>query len=135
MLSVVVPAKNEAASLGQLVDEITSVLRPLIECGRSSLGAFEIIIVDDGSTDRTHTVLQELVVAYPELRRVKLASSAGQSAATMAGIRVARGNWIATLDADLQNDPADLVRLWRALAGYDAFWAGGSNGRIAGPRE
>ena len=62
-------------------------------------------------------VLSELVEAYPELRPVMLGASVGQSSATMAGIHAAWGNWIATLDADLQNDPADLVRLWRALPG------------------
>ena len=58
--------------------------------------------------------------SYPELRWLTLATSAGQSAATAAGILAARGDWIATLDADLQNDPADLVHLWNALPGHDA---------------
>lgn len=119
MLSVVIPAKNEAASLVQLIDEISSVLRPLIQCGRRDLGAFEIVVVDDGSTDPTQTVLQKLAATCPELRVFRMVGGTGQSAATMAGIRLARGNWIATLDADLQNDPADLARLWRAVAGYD----------------
>ena len=119
-LSVVVPTKNEAASLAQLIDEITWALRPLTQPGRTELDGFEIVVVDDASTDPSRSVLQELATLYPELKRLVLATSVGQSAATMAGIRAARGNWIATLDADLQNDPADLIRLWRALPGHDA---------------
>ena len=69
---------------------------------------------------RRRSVLKNLAAVYPELRGVVLAAGAGQSSATVAGIRAARGNWIATLDADLQNDPADLVRLWNALPGHDA---------------
>jgi glycosyltransferase involved in cell wall biosynthesis len=77
------------------------------------------VIVDDGSTDATARVLRELAGTYPEVRPLRLRASVGQSAATVAGFRAARGDWIATLDADLQNDPADLVALWNALPGYD----------------
>jgi glycosyltransferase involved in cell wall biosynthesis len=99
--------------------EIGLALRSL--CGRSvhGLSGYEVILVDDGSSDATQSVLQHLGLIYPELRGVALASAAGQSSAIVAGIRAARGDWIATLDADLQNDPADLVRLWDALPGYD----------------
>ena len=120
-LSVVVPSKNEAESLAQLVAEIARALRPLCGDGggpRRPAG-FEIVIVDDASTDQTRSVLDDLALVYPELSGVWLAVGVGQSAATVAGIRAARGNWIATLDADLQNDPADLVRLWNALPGHD----------------
>ena len=72
------------------------------------------------STDRTTEVLRALALDYPELRGLVLGAGVGQSSATFAGIRAARGDWIATLDADLQNDPADLVRLWEALPGHDA---------------
>jgi dolichol-phosphate mannosyltransferase len=119
-LSVVVPAKNEAASLAQLIDEIAWALRPLAQPSRTELDRFEIVVVDDASTDPSRSVLRDLATLYPELKRLELATSVGQSAATMAGIRAARGNWIATLDADLQNDPVDLIRLWRALPGHDA---------------
>jgi dolichol-phosphate mannosyltransferase len=146
-LSVVVPARNEAEGLPQLVDEIARALRPLrdggarprrsreheravkpgswtlpLPDGRGSvwrLAGFEILIVDDGSTDRTPEILRGLAADYPELRGIVLADGVGQSSATVAGIRAARGDWIATLDADLQNDPADLARLWEALPGHD----------------
>ena len=120
-LSVVVPARNEAVSLPQLVDELARALRPLRDGGGPRpLSGFEIVVVDDGSTDRTPEVLSALAPDYPELRALVLAAGVGQSSATVAGIRAARGDWIATLDADLQNDPADLVRLWEALPGHDA---------------
>jgi glycosyltransferase involved in cell wall biosynthesis len=148
VLSVVVPARNEAEGLPQLVDEIVRALRPLrdgrdqpgrgrqheravgataevappLPDGRGSvrrLAGFEILIVDDGSTDGTPAVLRGLAADYPELRAIVLAAGVGQSSATLAGIRAARGDWVATLDADLQNDPADLARLWAALPGHD----------------
>lgn len=127
-LSVVVPAKNEAAGLPQLVEEIARALRPLCNPTGATVGAgagtrlagFEIVLIDDGSTDSTPEVLGQLGVDYPELRPVRLVSNVGQSAATAAGFREARGDWLATLDADLQNDPADLAALWQALPGYDA---------------
>ena len=119
VLSVVVPAKNEAPNLPQLIDEIVRALRPLSISAEDGLAAFEVLIVDDASTDATPRVLSELSGAYPELRWLRLASTVGQSAAIVAGIRAARGDWIATLDADLQNDPADLIQLWNALPGYD----------------
>ena len=119
VLSVVIPAHNEAESLSQLVDEITQALHRLRD-GTDGLDDFEIIIVDDGSTDSTQLVLMNLALVHTELRWFASANQVGQTAATMAGIRAARGNWIATLDADLQNDPADLVRLWIALPGNDA---------------
>jgi glycosyltransferase involved in cell wall biosynthesis len=101
------------------MDEIVRALRPLSVSAEDGLAAFEVLIVDDASTDETARVLSELSVAYPELRCLRLASNGGQSSAIIAGIRASRGDWIATLDADLQNDPADLIQLWKALPGYD----------------
>jgi glycosyltransferase involved in cell wall biosynthesis len=122
-LSVIIPAKNEALSLPHLVSELILTLRPLCtrccEPPARRLSSFEIIVVDDGSTDSTPLVLTELAVMYPELRSLRLKATAGQSAATVAGFRAARGSWLATLDADLQNDPANLSTLWSALPGHD----------------
>jgi dolichol-phosphate mannosyltransferase len=118
-LSVVIPARNEAPSLAQLIDETTSSVRALCQCRPRGLEGFEIILVDDASTDETRSVLNDLIAFYPELRAITLTSGVGQSGALLAGIQAALGNWIATLDADLQNNPADLVRLWNALPGYD----------------
>ncbi len=122
-LSIVVPAKNEAASLPTLVDEVAAAFRPLVDRRRDEgnpLAGFEILIVDDGSTDDTSLVLDRLARSYPELRPLRLKRNAGQSAATLAGFHAARGAWVAILDADLQNNPADLARLWDALPGFDA---------------
>ncbi|WP_240907315.1 glycosyltransferase [Paludisphaera rhizosphaerae] len=123
VLSVIAPAKNEAASLPRLAAEVAAALRPLCADGEprgTRLGGFEILVIDDGSTDDTPAVLRGLEVDFPELRPIRLRANVGQSAATAAGFRAARGEWIATLDADLQNDPADLATLWRAIPGHDA---------------
>jgi glycosyltransferase involved in cell wall biosynthesis len=120
-LSIIVPARNEAASLPDLVAQVTHAFRPLI--GRSTgnrLDGFELIIIDDGSTDDSAQVLQQLTLAYPELRPLRFACNYGQSAATSAGFHHARGAWVAILDADLQNPPSELARAWDALPGHDA---------------
>lgn len=122
-LSVIIPARNEAPNLPLLVSETILALRLLhIVSGNPTsrpLSGFEIIVVDDGSTDSTSLVLAELAATYPELRSLRLKATVGQSAATIAGFHAARGHWLATLDADLQNDPADLITLWNALPGHD----------------
>jgi len=123
-LSIVIPAKNEAPALPQLIDEIATAFREL--CRRSDdqghrLEQFEILVVDDVSTDQTPQVLQALTTQYPELRPLRLAPPGGQSSALSAGFWEARGTYVATLDADLQNDPADLAKLWDQLPGADAI--------------
>lgn len=121
-LSIIIPAKNEAESLPRLVREILAAFRPKVEGAVDSAGldAFEILVVDDGSTDPTPSVLRELMIEAPELRPITLAKNVGQSGATAAGFRAARFDYVAILDADLQNDPADLANLWDALPGHDA---------------
>jgi glycosyltransferase involved in cell wall biosynthesis len=113
-LSLVVPAYNEAENLPELVAEIRAALEP------TGLG-WELLVVDDGSTDATPAVLAGLAASEPRLRTLRHRRNAGQSAALAAGFRAARGNLVATLDADLQNDPADLPRLLAELErGFDA---------------
>lgn len=121
-LSIVVPAKNEAESLPQLVREIVAAFRPKVrgDVEGRPLEDYEIVVVDDGSTDATPQVLRELMIEAPELRPITLASNVGQSGATAAGFRASRFDYVAVLDADLQNNPADLASLWDALPGHDA---------------
>lgn len=102
-LSVVVPVHNEEGNVAPLVHEIVAALR--------GVTPFEIVYVDDCSTDRTLAALQSLKAAVPELRVVRHAVNAGQSTATRNGVKAARGAWIATLDGDGQNDPADIPKL------------------------
>jgi len=103
-LSVVIPAKNEAENVAPLVAEIRAALD-----GRL---AYEIIYVDDGSSDATAAAVMALAPAVPALRLLRHGRSHGQSAAIHSGVRAARGAWIATLDGDGQNDPADIPKLW-----------------------
>jgi glycosyltransferase involved in cell wall biosynthesis len=110
-LSLVCPAFNEAENLPEVLAEWDAVLR---QAGR----LYEMIIVDDGSTDATADVLRESLCSYATLRVLRLQRRSGQSAALAAGLDAARGRWIITSDADLQNDPADLPRM---LALCDRF--------------
>ena len=103
LLSVVVPVRNEAANIRPLIAEITQALPHV---------AHEIVYVDDGSTDGTLEVLRAVQSELPTLVVRRHVASCGQSAAIVTGVRVARGAWIATLDGDGQNDPADIPRLF-----------------------
>ena len=105
MLSVVIPARDEADNLASLLAEVHTALAAL---------EHEIVVVDDGSQDETATVLRRLKRTDPRLRVIRHAESYGQSAALRTGVRAARFPWIATLDGDGQNDPADLPQLWAA---------------------
>jgi glycosyltransferase involved in cell wall biosynthesis len=112
-VSVVVPVYNERENLSPLLDEIAAALR-----GTS----YEVIAVDDGSTDGSGEELVAQRARHPALRVVRFARNAGQSAAFAAGFRAARGAVLVTMDADLQNDPADVPALLRELerSGVDA---------------
>jgi glycosyltransferase involved in cell wall biosynthesis len=109
-ISVVVPAWNEAESLPELQRELAAALDSL---GRP----WEVVYVDDGSRDGTDEVLARLAAADPRVRGAVLRRNFGKSAALATGFRLARGEWVATLDADLQDDPAELPRLVAALEG------------------
>ncbi|MFA7321083.1 MAG: glycosyltransferase family 2 protein [Dokdonella sp.] len=102
-LSVVVPVFNERDNVVPLINEISAALRGRID--------FEIVYVDDHSTDDTLAVLGAAKAANPELRVIHHVSQSGQSTAIRNGIKAARGHWIATLDGDGQNDPADIPKL------------------------
>ena len=112
-LSVVIPLYNEEESLSMLVAQLLGSLRPLGE-------PFELVLVDDGSSDRTAELLQELSRTTPELVAVLLRRNYGQTAAMAAGFDASRGDEIVTLDGDLQNDPADIPMIVEKLRqGYD----------------
>ncbi len=102
-LSVVVPVFNERDNIGPLVGEIVAALR-----GKTD---FEIVYVDDCSKDDSFAVLTALMASTPELRVLGHVNQSGQSTAIRTGVKAARGAWIATLDGDGQNDPADIPKL------------------------
>jgi dolichol-phosphate mannosyltransferase len=107
-VSVVVPVRNEAGNIAPLVTEIATAL------GKGP--SFEIVYVNDGSTDRTESELTLLMASRPWLRQVKHESSCGQSAAVSTGVLHARAAVIVTLDGDGQNDPAFIPALLKELA-------------------
>lgn len=119
-LSVVIPARNEAPNVAPLVAEIRRALDgPL---------AYEIVYVDDGSSDATAAEIRRLATEFPSLRLIRHQASCGQSMAILTGVKAARADWIATLDADGQNDPADIPRLWeiaRAAPGSSPLMVAG----------
>ena len=112
-LSVVIPIYNEALNLRELYQEFVTVLGAW---GRP----FELVLVDDGSTDDSFAILGEIQRADPRVRVIRFRRNFGQTAAFSAGFRYARGRLIATADGDLQNDPRDLPRMADLIdQGYD----------------
>jgi dolichol-phosphate mannosyltransferase len=127
-LSIVVPVRNEQENVLPLLAEIHAALDGI----EANPGEFEVIYVDDGSSDATPARLLEALTRYPRLRVLAHRQSCGQSAALMTGMRAARGEWIATLDGDGQNDPADIPKL---LAARDAASQAANLQLIAGFRK
>ena len=112
-LTVVIPAYNERANVEPCYRELVGVLEAH---GQS----FEVVFVDDGSSDGTGDVLRQLAGADPRIRVLRLRQNAGQTAALHAGFQAAQGAVVVTMDADLQNDPHDIPKLLAALPGHDA---------------
>ncbi|WP_027179862.1 glycosyltransferase family 2 protein [Maridesulfovibrio bastinii] len=104
-LSIVVPVYNEQDNLRKLMQEIAAALDP-------QPINYEVVFVDDGSTDNSLAVLKELAAAYSRLRYISFEQNRGQSAAFCAGFDEAQADRVATMDADLQNDPADLPAMY-----------------------
>jgi dolichol-phosphate mannosyltransferase len=120
-VAVVVPVRNETGNIAPLVAEIAAALQ--------GQWPFEIIYVNDGSTDGTEAELQRLMALYPYLRRVRHKQSCGQSSAVRSGVSAARAPVICTIDGDGQNDPAFIPAMLRTLE------AGAPNmGMVAGQR-
>lgn len=107
-LSVVFPVYNEEENVPILLDEIAKALD-----GKG--WTYEIIAVDDGSSDRSLEVLRGLKSKYPTLRIITFEKNSGQTAALDAGWRAARGKFVVSLDADLQNDPADIPKMMQEI--------------------
>ena len=126
-VSIVIPAKNEAENIGQLVDDIASACAPHAD--------HEIIVVDDGSDDGTGDVLRRLMVDRPNLRVLRHDRSGGQSAAVHSGVLLARADIICTLDGDGQNPPAELPRLFQPLLQAGSAGVGIVAGQRVGRRD
>ncbi|MBN9118717.1 MAG: glycosyltransferase family 2 protein [Planctomycetes bacterium] len=116
LLSVVVPVKDERPNVRPLFERVRDAL------DGSRCGPWELVLVDDGSTDGTFAELEALAAADERVKVVGLRRNFGQSAATQAGLDAARGDVIVTMDGDLQNDPADIPLMLAKLdEGYDAI--------------
>jgi glycosyltransferase involved in cell wall biosynthesis len=125
-LSVVIPVYNEEDNLPILWEELRSVL--------DGLGLeFEVVLVDDGSRDRSAEIIRSFHEADPRVRLVRLKANAGETAASDAGLKAARGRLVLTMDADLQNDPRDIPMLiahldrWDCVTGWRVHRADGDD--------
>jgi dolichol-phosphate mannosyltransferase len=116
ILSIVIPVRDEAHNVAPLAREIVDVL--------GGVRPFEIVFVDDASTDRTVRNIRALRATVPQIRLLRHCAGSGQSIAVQTGVRAARGEWIVTLDGDGQNDPADIPVLLQMLE------QGGSRGDL-----
>jgi glycosyltransferase involved in cell wall biosynthesis len=111
-LSLVIPAFNEQENIEPLLSRVGAALERVGQ-------PFEVIMIDDGSTDETPRLLAESMCQRPWLRVLRMQKNSGQSAAFDAGFKAARGQIISTIDADLQNDPEEIPRLVPMLEGHD----------------
>jgi len=110
--SIIAPLLNEEESLVPLQEELSNAMEGLS-------GGYEIIYVDDGSTDSSLAVLEKLKKNFPEIRIISFKENKGQSAALLAGFRESRGKWIITLDSDLQNPPDEIFRFMPFKDSFD----------------
>jgi glycosyltransferase involved in cell wall biosynthesis len=124
-VSVVVPCHNEKGNLGQLIAEIQQAIEP-------TANTYEILLVDDASTDGTWPALEKFGAEDAHVRALRFARQCGQSAAMWAGMQNARGEIIVTLDADLQNPPLEIPRLLAALEGWDCVCGSRVAARMTG---
>jgi len=126
-ISIILPCYNEEGNLRPLVAAVREALAPLHL-------PYEIVITDDCSTDQSWSLLKELAAADPRVRAQRFARNSGQSAALWAGLTAARGRWLITLDADLQNDPKELPRFVAALQEHDCVCGSRVESRQQGDR-
>lgn len=110
--SVIIPVLNEQGSLRLLQDRLDCVLKLLP-------GQHEVIYVDDGSTDKSLDILNDLAGEYPYMKVIARQQWRGQSAALKEGLDASRGEWVAMMDADLQNPPEELLKLWQDKDHFD----------------
>jgi glycosyltransferase involved in cell wall biosynthesis len=110
--SLVIPCHNEEGNLLALITAVRETVEPLKL-------SYEVVITDDCSKDRTWEILKHLAAGDPRIRVQKFAFNCGESAASFAGLKAARGKYLFTLDADLQNDPKDLPKFLEALKNFD----------------
>ena len=126
VLSLVIPCYNEEGNLPALIAAIRQAVEPL------NL-AYEVVVTDDCSKDKSWNILKGLAAGDPRIRVQRLDRNCGESAASWAGLKAARGRFLVTLDADLQNDPKDLPKFITALERFDCV-CGYSRGE-PGPRR
>ena len=112
-ISVVSPVYKAKAILPDLVDQLIKEIKPLNE-------TFEILLIEDGSPDKSWEEIEKLCLEYPEIKGIRLSRNFGQHHAISAGLTVAQGEWIVVMDCDLQDQPTEIPKLLlKAREGYD----------------